>query len=656
MTDHSTNIFPTDNQKARLGHLYPKSKTSIKQWDYEDETGNVPQKALFTFTGEQLTPEQHIDDFSVENGILKATTSKTDPGLKVKDALPEIKAADVIAIRVTAKASVKSHMEIFFTTDSSPNLEQSKSFNIGVDKSDDFKEYTLYTDGKASWKDTITYFRFDIVNTPCEFEVAKIELLGYDESQLPITITIDKKEYASPFHPILKNDELYVPASSIHGFFSLNNFYYEWSRFTGKLRIVTKKDHEIIFNVDSDVALVDGKETKLAEKVTLRDGLPVLPLFFIYKIEGTNYTFENKAVTVSTLDKKYQDIVDQRVAYQYEFDVPGDLEGFVGYTTTAYVQNGFLSGDAVERVGDAVPYDPRLALTGISLDTLLCNKIVVGMKYELLDTDNTKIEVYYATDVDPALSQDKSALVVLNGQTSGGKVNEYVFDFSEKDSWTGKVTQIRVDPISCGGHFDIDYIRFVMDEKLAEKNAALIEENKRKEEERKKKEEERLSQGILLENGDAEDLTVPNAFTTGKTNGTIEIYEDKKMGNVWRVTPAEGKIWTYMGQVVQFTPGTKYNVSLDIKLTGTPTKASDVTTQIFCNVRYLDADGKIDHITFPGSNVTLNSSDDWRHWEFSFEIPENATSRSDDQFTFYSNPVGDEGVGYMIDNLIVKKA
>ena len=471
-----------------------------------------------------------------------------------------------------------------------------------------------------------------------------------------IQITIDKVDYKAPFNPILKNDELYVAASAFDGFFSLNNYYYEWSRYTGVLRIVTKKDHEVIFTVDSNTAKVDGKDVTLAEKFTLRDGLPVIPLFMLYKLDETNYTFENNTLTVSSLDKKFEEIAKDRVAYQYEFEVPGDLEGFVGYTTTAYVQNGFLSGDAVERVGDAVPYDPRLALTGISLDTLLCNKIVVGMKYELLDTDNTKIEVYYATDVDPALSQDKSALVVLNGQTSGGKVNEYVFDFSEKGSWTGKVTQIRVDPISCGGHFDIDYIRFVMDEKLAEKNAALIEENKRKEEERKKKEEERLSQGILLENGDAEDLTASNAFTTSKANGTIEIYEDKKMGNVWRVTPAEGKIWTYMGQVVQFTPGTKYNVSLDIKLTGTPTKASDVTTQIFCNVRYLDADGKIDHITFPGSNVTLNSNDDWKHWEFTFEIPENATSRSDDQFTFYSNPVGDEGVGYMIDNLIVKKA
>ena len=77
------------------------------------------------------------------------------------------------------------------------------------------------------------------------------------------------------------------------------------------------------------------------------------------------------------------------------------------------MQNGFLSGDAVERVDNAVPYDPRLALTGISLDTLLCNKIVIGMKYELLDTDSTNIEVYYATDVDSALSQDKSALFML---------------------------------------------------------------------------------------------------------------------------------------------------------------------------------------------------------------------------------------------------
>ena len=109
--------------------------------------------------------------------------------------LPEINAEDVIAIRVTAKSSVDSTMEIFYTTSSSPNLEQSKSFNTKVTKSDDFKEYVINTAGKATWKDIVTFFRFDIISTAGEFEVSKIELLGYDESQLPITVTIDRTEY-----------------------------------------------------------------------------------------------------------------------------------------------------------------------------------------------------------------------------------------------------------------------------------------------------------------------------------------------------------------------------------------------------------------------------------------------------------------------------
>ena len=123
---------------------------------------------------------------------------------------------------------------------------------------------------------------------------------------------------------------------------------------------------------------VDGKDVTLAEKFTLRDRLPVVPLFMLYKLDETNYTFENNTLTASSLDKKFEEIAKDRVAYQYEFKVPGNLDGFVSYTTTAYVQNGFLSGDAVERVDNAVPDDPRLALTGISLDTLLCNKIVIA--------------------------------------------------------------------------------------------------------------------------------------------------------------------------------------------------------------------------------------------------------------------------------------
>ena len=209
---------------------------------------------------------------------------------------------------------------------------------------------------------------------------------------------------------------------------------------------------------------VDGKDVTLAEKFTLRDRLPVVPLFMLYKLDETNYTFENKAVTVSTLDKKYQDIVDQRVAYQYEFDVPGDLEGFTCSFATGVVKEGFLSGDSVERPGQSPAYDPMLSLGGLSIDTLKCNKIIVGMKHKFLEgIDQSAVEIFFATDKESSLSQDKSAYAAITGNSSGDKVIEYVLDFSENEKWTGTVTNIRFDPMSCGGHYDVDYDRFVKD-------------------------------------------------------------------------------------------------------------------------------------------------------------------------------------------------
>ena len=203
--------------------------------------------------------------------------------------------------------------------------------------------------------------------------------------------------------------------------------------------------------------------------------------------------------------------------------------------------------------------------------------------------------------------------------------------------------------MSCGGHFDVDYIRFVMDEELAKKNEAKIEEQK-------KKEEEKLAKGILVENGDAEDAANADVFIGEKGNASVEIYKDADKGNVWKVTPAEGKVWAYVRQNVTYQTGVKYKASLDIKLTGTLASDKDVTTAVYCNLKYMDADGKQDHISFgAGSSINLSTEDGWKHWEFEFEIPADSTFRGNDQFSFYTNPVGDAGVGYMIDNLTVEK-
>jgi hypothetical protein len=58
-------------------------------------------------------------------------------------------------------------------------------------------------------------------------------------------------------------------------------------------------DKEFVFTDGSDVATVNGKELKLPAKVTLKDGLPVLPLNLLLDQLGYSYTLTDEKLTVS---------------------------------------------------------------------------------------------------------------------------------------------------------------------------------------------------------------------------------------------------------------------------------------------------------------------------------------------------------------------
>ncbi len=487
---------------------------------------------------------------------------------------------------------------------------------------------------------------------------SKTSLLRYDYEKAEemtddsIKLVVDKVTYTPAFNPTEKGGEIYIAAEPKAGFFSLNNIYYEWNRFTGKLRLVTPNDREVIFTMDSNIVLVDGKEQTLSEKVVLRDGLPVLPLFWLYKISEIPYEYKDKTVTVNTIDEKYEEVINNRVAYQYEFDVPGDIEGFKpGYVTIA-VKDGFLVGTAVERAGQNPPYDPMFNMTGIEINTLECNKMVIGMKHKLQEgKESASLQVFFATKTSPNLSEDKSAVTPLKGKEST-EVVEYVMDFSNNENWTGVVNAIRVDPFYCGGSFEIDYIRFIIDEELAKKNAEIIAQQE-------KEAKERLEKGIVIVNGDADDDRYPKAFAGEKGNAIVERIEDEEdedRGLVWKVTPdGNGQIWAYARQTVTYVPGTTYDVSVDIKYLGYNDDPSYVAGQVICNTCYVGKDGKVDHIV-DGARLAMNNNDGWMTYTFQFTIPADSTDRSKDQFCFYSNPEGGKGTGFMFDNLTVQKA
>ena len=463
----------------------------------------------------------------------------------------------------------------------------------------------------------------------------------YDENTPKIIV--DRKEYVSPFKPVLENDELYVAADAQKGFFSLNNLYYEWSRKTGVLYMVTKNNREITFTVDSDIVVGDGKEQKLAKPFTLRDGLPVLPLFFIYDISECSYKFEDNTVTASMVSKEYEEIVLNRVAHEFEFLVPGDMEGLRPGSATAIIENGALKGEAIERPNQNPKFDPMFTISGLNISTLECNKIVIGMKHEFAEPDKTEatLQVFFSTDTDSTLNEAKSARHKITGNSSDTYI-EYVMDFSKNDTWTGNIKTIRVDPFNCGGTFEIDYIRFVIDDEMAKANEEKIAAAK-------KAEEERIAAGIIVANGDAENPEMATVFFGAKGNADVLRAQDGQ-NFVWKVTAANGKVWAYMRQNTTYTAGTKYKVTADVKILGTADNPEQ-DGSLCCNAVYIGADGKKDHVVWQKALP----AGEWTTVEFEFEVPKDSTDRSADQFTFYTNPAGDKGLSFMLDNIVVQK-
>ncbi len=634
VTDHSNNIYPTEQQKARLCHLYPETKTSMKRWDFEDTSipSIQPDIALYAAKGSDLQAVFGLSEAQISGDVFVGATTQNDSGITVKNTKkPNIAAKDALAIRLTCKSSVNSASEIFFATDTMP-LNGDAAFTFAVEASSDFKEYVIYTNGNDLWNGTITDLRLDVLTKPGEFEVRSVELLGVSEDKKPVEIWVNGKEYDSTFLTERRGGEYYNAVEPVKGFFSLHNFYYEWSVKTGVLYMLTPNDREIVFTVGKNTAVVDGNKTALKEAVTLRDGVPVLPLTFIYDIAGFHYEVADGIMNVRTTANDYLEEIRNRVPYEYEFNVPGDSEGFSGADGTLSVYDGAMHGISNARANQSPLYDPRYTLAGLNVPADKYNKIVVGMKHSLTSASTSHIEIFFITSADTGWNAAKSA--------SGGAVKprvsedyiEYTFDYSNNAQWQGTITAIRLDPISCGGEYSIDYVRFVKDPNAPEDTLPGG------------------ASGYTFEirNGNAEEHT-NNTFGAGFDHTSI-VKDDVTGSYVFH--NKGGDLYSYSSQSVRFEGGKTYHVSADVRIMGSASGKTDITARLHANARYTDGDGKYDHVVF---GKDFKPGDGWRHIEFSFTVPTGVLSHSNDQFCFYSNPApgGAEGVSFRFDNVVV---
>ena len=453
-----------------------------------------------------------------------------------------------------------------------------------------------------------------------------------DEENKTFTVDISGSELALIKEPDRTNGGLMVPVYPESGIFSRMMCTYTWNKRTQTLTVSNAK-HTVSFVIGKDTMTVDGSEKKLYAATYWYDGLPVLPLDTLAASLGYfPVTHEDgSGVSIMLGSASDYDILKKRKPYQYEFELLGDTEDWTPQNSTISVEGGVLKGISTGN-------DPAVISPGLSVKAETYPTIAIRMKWDRNNTDKKDLAVIYFRKANAGLSEFRTVAIKDLPTSSNGEFVEFKFNMQEHLQWDGEITGIRFDPFNATGTFEIDYIRFEKAEgaEEAEKAAAEREAN--------------LDDTIA--NGDAS-MQMYNPMYSVNANVTIvkalngdPCYNVKANG--------AGKVWTYCIQKVKFTPGATYRVEFDARMTGTSTGefTAGLETGIFVNFMY-DGSDKRDHPQNIGV-LRMSDKDEWQHFSAELTV-EKSCDNVNDEFSVFTNPIGNAGVNYQLDNITMTR-
>ena len=492
-TDNNTacsDVTPTENQMSRLGSLFP----------------NDRQMPRATFNGVRALPETpsgttafsksfasgtslNSADFNGVGGMrytynssqraMQFTVTGADPMIYVKNV--SLNASTTAGITVRAKVPKNTDLSIYFATSESSSLSESKKVTVIADTSG-WKEYYFSMSDSSYWQGTITKLRFD----PGSGNINAV--LYFDKmtafTSMEYKVYVDSVEYITDTYPVSKDGtdiaktgtEPYItdngttlfPFNPYRGVNYMLKIYYTWDRNEKALRL-RGNGADITYTMGSKTALVNGEKQTLTDAPVFNDGVPMIPLEHLISCLGEGFSVEKSVDadnTVTTIRVstpwsdfwKYQSRADE---YMWEFNQIGNFEGWSHSSCSLMAtKDGTIIGNSIESSSQPGHYDPIMSVN-TEFSPADYDKIVVRMKYNVASVNNS--QVFYKAEKDGVkydCAETRSARVMLNKGSSGG-FKELVFDFSNDATFKSmdKITYLRLDPISCGGTFEIDYIR-----------------------------------------------------------------------------------------------------------------------------------------------------------------------------------------------------
>ena len=630
--DASLNTIPDEEQRARINRLYPQYRHLLRDegW-YTEEIDMDSLSPVWSIDYGEKNSALNI--WSVENWVQNeeglSGTSGADAILQLNDIGTEIDLDRVRAVRITAKIPKGQSIHLYFTTLTNTAWAEDKGMSI-VSTTDEMTEYIFNTSGLKTWTGTLVGFRIDPVGPAgINFTVKSAELLASSKKAVKkMTINGQTFDTQFPTQTSATGDILvaFDPAAAMD--FRLNAFHL-WDKDAGKLTL-NFVNHVVEYTVGSSKYTLDGTEKDLGYELGELDGLPLIPIEKLCAEVGYTCTVNDEGVVVIDTDQKhFFDQINSRVLGDWEFNTLGDIEGWSSTFMSLMSYDGYMSCESMTTSNDPT----IMSATELNMPAEKYEKLEYRVRYKYHGTENIQqLTMYFITDKDPTWNEAKTLKINLNSLDSNGEWEEFTFNTADQPLWKDTITRLRFDPFNAYGTIDIDYIRFVEDPDYVYVDPDDVP--------------------FVLLNGDAEDTANPG-FKGHADHGIVTDPEDEN-NHCYKITGlSDKKEWLYAIQSVRFTPGATYKVEGDVKIfsNGLNTDLPDDFSATFlANMRYNDPAGTSDHLVH---RVPITIGDGWKHFEFEFTVSADSRDRSQDEFTFYTDPVNELSVGYYFDNIVV---
>ena len=293
-----------------------------------------------------------------------------------------------------------------------------------------------------------------------------IRWLQYEkaDTQFDYFVNVNGSTLKFTFAPkLLENGDLEVVGEAKkRGFYSALRLYHEWDRFTGDgvLTLYTYEDKKIVFTVGSDKATVDGQVVELGYTFTLRDGLPVFHIKQLCELIGYKYAYENNTVYVQACSDKEYETLKYYVPNQWEFNVPGELEGWRNQNSIGSVSD---TGTML-----ITPTGADVAvIQPVDFYSSAYTVVRIGIKYDENIVKQAAC-LFFTTTKSSGYSSDKCITAKYDYAGKGpGDTVEAVFILGNNLNYSGKINGIRIDPFTGLFPCEIDYIRCEYDKKYS---------------------------------------------------------------------------------------------------------------------------------------------------------------------------------------------